>query len=72
MVWEEFMFMNPKCHICGTVTHYHGQQDNGKKRYYCHNKECPIITFNEDYGTGYYNMKLDKKDVDEIMRFVDS
>lgn len=67
MVWEEFMLMNPKCHKCGTATHYHGQQDNGKKRYYCHNKECPVITFNEDYGTGYYNMKLDKKDVDEII-----
>ena len=67
MVWEEFMLMNPKCHKCGTATHYHGEQDNGKKCYYCHNKECPVITFNEDYGTGYYNMKLDKKDVDEIV-----
>jgi IS1 family transposase len=67
VVWEEFMLMNPKCHKCGTAAHCHGVQDNGKKRYYCNNKECPVITFNEDYGTGYYNMKLDKKDVDEVI-----
>ena len=67
MVWEEFMLMNPKCHKCGIITNYHGQQDNGKNRYLCKNKECPVITFNEDYGTGYYNMKLDKRDVDEVI-----
>ena len=58
---------NPLCHKCGTLTHYHGKQNNGKKRYFCLNKKCDVITFNEDYGNGYYNMKLSKKDVDEIV-----
>ena len=59
--------MNLPCHKCGLSTHYHGRQENGKQRFYCQNKACEVITFNEDYGTGYYNMKLDKKDVDEII-----
>lgn len=55
------------CYRCNNTVYRHGTQRNGKQRYFCPNKRCTVTTFNEDFGTGYYNMKLDKKDVNDIV-----
>jgi len=56
-----------KCWSCNCKAHFHGSQPNGVLRWRCPNNSCDVVTFNSRYGTIRYRMKIDDKDLYEIV-----
>lgn len=55
------------CYLCGHKAHRHGTQKNGVQRWICPNNHCNTKTFNDRYGTIRYRMRIDDKDLYEMV-----
>lgn len=56
-----------KCYLCGCNVHKHGTQPNGVQRWRCPNNQCDVVTFNSRLGTVMYRMRVEDKDLCEIV-----
>ena len=55
------------CPACGRNAHRHGTQPNKAQRWICPNNKCDVVTFNERYGTIRYRMRIEDKDLYEMV-----
>lgn len=55
------------CPKCSRKAHRHGTQPNNVQRWICPNNQCDVVTFNERYGTIRYRMRIDDKDLYEMV-----
>lgn len=67
--WQESICHHQEisCWKCGRKTHRHGTQPNGVQRWRCPNNKCDVGTFNSRYGTIRYRMRIEDKDLYEII-----
>lgn len=56
-----------RCYSCSHKAHRHGPQPNGVQRWRCPNNKCDVITFNSRYGTVRYRMRIEDKDLYEMV-----
>lgn len=55
------------CPSCGRKAHRHGTQPNGVDRLRCPNNQCDVVTFNSGFGTIRYRMRIEDKDLYEMV-----
>lgn len=55
------------CWLCGHKAHHHGTQPNGVPRWRCPNNKCDVNTFNSRHGTIRYRMRINDKDLYEMV-----
>ena len=55
------------CWSCGHKAHRHGTQANGVQRWICPNNKCDVNTFNSRYDTIRYRMRINDKDLYEMV-----
>lgn len=60
-------YQEVNCYSCGKKVHRHGTQENGVQRWKCNNNQCDVITFNSRYDTILYRMRINDKDMYEMV-----